>query len=331
MRILFLIEHLYPAVGGAERSLHTLIRELGRRGHEVEWYCSWNEKDLASVQVSRFDWVVTQLGWTARAIELAAPFGVPVAAFVRSYEWLCRVATSNPRLHAECGQRCSQCPHRAKPGEHPFTRADLLLAPSAWMQGFLLREHGLSSEVVFPFIDPVEFKCADGPRHSLAMNQLSWAKGSDVFVELARRLPGRRFRLVGYEGWHPGIRLPGNVELTGPLRPSEVYAGVRLWLNPARWNEPFGRTNIEALLNRIPVLASRVGAVGADGLLEDGVTGHIFDSLDVDTWLEGIDSADRRYGEFVSAIAARNLDDYLVDATVPRFLELLSQRARVAA
>jgi glycosyltransferase involved in cell wall biosynthesis len=322
MRFLFLVQHLVPAPGGAERSLLTLIRELQRRGHEVDWYCAWNEDRLAAVDVARFDWVVTQLAWTERALELAARHGVRTAVFVRSYELGCGIARSDPRLHAECGQRCAPCPHRREAARDLLGRADLLLASSLYMQGFLAREHSLASEVVPPFIDARESVAAAGPRDTIAMDQVSWAKGTDVFAEVARRLPGRRFRVVGYEGWHPGIELPPNVEVTGPLRPREVYQGVRLWLSPARWNEPFGRTNVEALLNGIPVIARRAGAVASDGVLEHGVTGYLAEGLDVGEWLHHVAVAEREYDRLVSAIAGRDLHPWLADATVPRFLQL---------
>jgi glycosyltransferase involved in cell wall biosynthesis len=53
----------------------------------------------------------------------------------------------------------------------------------------------------------------------------------------------------------------------------DVYAAADIVVNPARFEEPFGRVAPEALMARKPVVASRVGAIpevirdGVDGLL----------------------------------------------------------------
>jgi glycosyltransferase involved in cell wall biosynthesis len=63
--------------------------------------------------------------------------------------------------------------------------------------------------------------------------------------------------------------LAGRVTFSGFVpEVADVYAAADLLLNPARFNEPFGRVALEALLAGCPVLATRVGAIPE--LLRDG-------------------------------------------------------------
>lgn len=68
-----------------------------------------------------------------------------------------------------------------------------------------------------------------------------------------------------------------------------IYLMTRTLIVPSRWEEPFGRVALEAMVNRVPVIASRTGglveSVGDGGVLIDDFT-------NVERWAEAIETMD---------------------------------------
>jgi glycosyltransferase involved in cell wall biosynthesis len=68
-----------------------------------------------------------------------------------------------------------------------------------------------------------------------------------------------------------------------------IYLMTRTLIVPSRWEEPFGRVALEAMANRVPVIASRTGglveSVGDGGVLIDDFT-------NVEPWAEAIELLD---------------------------------------
>jgi glycosyltransferase involved in cell wall biosynthesis len=121
------------------------------------------------------------------------------------------------------------------------------------------RRHGASA-FVHNGVDPGEFvfRRAKGD-YDLFLGRLHGLKGYRWAIEGARA-SGRRLVLAG--GWRPsvrrGVRFVGSVD--GAAK-AEWLAGARcLWM-PARWDEPFGLTAVEAMMSGTPVLGTRRGAL----------------------------------------------------------------------
>jgi glycosyltransferase involved in cell wall biosynthesis len=128
---------------------------------------------------------------------------------------------------------------------------------------------------VYNGLDPADYRFqAVKDDYDLFLGRHHTAKGLSWAVEGARRA-GRRLVVAGT--WRtlprPGVRILGRV---GGARKRGLLAGAAcLWM-PARWDEPFGLTLIEALVSGTPVLGTRRGAlpeiVSPDtGLLGDSV------------------------------------------------------------
>jgi glycosyltransferase involved in cell wall biosynthesis len=86
-------------------------------------------------------------------------------------------------------------------------------------------------------------------------------------------------------GARPDLRLRGCTVL-GPTSPQELtrlYARASVFCVPTRL-EPFGIVFIEAMMHRLPVIATRVGAIPE--MVEEGVTGQLVEPRDVNA-LEG--------------------------------------------
>lgn len=69
-----------------------------------------------------------------------------------------------------------------------------------------------------------------------------------------------------------------NIHFLGFVNPSELLNKIDLLVVPSIWNEPMGRTVVEAYAFGIPVIASNRG--GLPELIEPGKTGFIFDPSD---------------------------------------------------
>ncbi|MCP4599527.1 MAG: glycosyltransferase family 4 protein [Proteobacteria bacterium] len=105
-----------------------------------------------------------------------------------------------------------------------------------------------------------------------------------------------------------------------------IYMMTRTVIIPSQWEEPFGRIALEAMYNRIPVIASRTG-----GLLESVGDGGILieDYSEIDRFAEAIERIDdpkERRG--IIEAGKRHVKKFSLDREVEKLLEILQ---RVAA
>jgi glycosyltransferase involved in cell wall biosynthesis len=128
---------------------------------------------------------------------------------------------------------------------------------------YVSRDHAArhaSASFVYNGLDPSDliFRAAKLD-YDLFLGRLHQSKGYHWAIEGARAA-GRRLIVAG--GWRPTlsrqVRFAGEVH---GARKAELLAGARLLWMPARWDEPFGLTLIEALWSGTPVLATRRGAL----------------------------------------------------------------------
>lgn len=153
-------------------------------------------------------------------------------------------------------------------------------------------------------------------------------KGVHQFIELAKRMPDRRFLgIVPYYGemWVPPA--PGNVEwikFDDDVR--NILKRTRILLLPSKY-ESFGRIAVEAMFNKIPVIYSKSDPTApAPGTTEG-----------VEEWITsgGIPCARDRPEQWIDAITA--LDDPVVYAerqelskTCISNMDLFTEAARIA-
>jgi len=133
-----------------------------------------------------------------------------------------------------------------------------------------------ASVFVYNGLDPSDYRFRrDKQPFDLFLGRLHSAKGWQWAVEGARRT-GRKLIVAG--GWRPILRR--GVRVVGPVggeRKAELLASAAcLWM-PARWNEPFGLTLIEAMASGTPVLGTRRGALPE---IVSAATGALGDTLE---------------------------------------------------
>lgn len=310
MRILALAHQYVPAHNaGAEVMLHAMLRALAGAGHEVVVLLSRQggdpyvldgvyvrperDKHHAVRAVLDSDVVITHLENTPRASILGRLNDRPVITLLHNTmqvtkEWLAR--------------------------EMPA----LAVANSQWMHRDIIDWFGERERprivVVRPPVDLAEYRTTPGDRVTLInlrkMEQspggMMMGKGSEVFWELAHRMPGTDFLGVRGSYGAQDVRTLRNVEVLdhvphGQIR-DRVYARTRVLLMPSSY-ESWGRVGVEAMCSGIPVIAHPT-----PGLVESlGPAGIFVDRDDVDGWrtvLAALDDPDR-YAVASAAARAR--------------------------
>jgi glycosyltransferase involved in cell wall biosynthesis len=138
------------------------------------------------------------------------------------------------------------------PGRHFSDRTIALSADHA-------RRHGIG-RWVHNGLDPADYQVSHrAGQYDLFIGRLHSVKGWQ-WARDGARATGHPIVLAG--GWRPslrrGVRFAGRV---GGRAKAELLAGAAaLWM-PARWDEPFGLTTIEAMVSGVPVLGTRRGAL----------------------------------------------------------------------
>ena len=206
------------------------------------------------------------------------------------------------------------------------------------------RASGVEVETVYPPVSE-RYSAGDGPalRSSsgvpveapllASVGNLTEGRGQDVLVRampsILERIPDARcviagdpfprpqdiaFRrrlldLVDRLGISDSIVVAGHVEEI-----ADVYAAADVVVNPARFNEPFGRVAFEAAIAGTPAVVTRVGAIPE--LLVDGTSAVIVPPDDSEALADGVVRVlgDPKLAETLVGGARRVIDDRLTPA-----------------
>jgi len=127
------------------------------------------------------------------------------------------------------------------------------------------------------------------------IGQIRAIKGIDLFIKMARRIPGEavKFLIVGecrdperFEGSYTEEQL--RAEMGGDARikyvgyrgdVQNIYRSSDIIVMPSRWGEPFGLINIEAGAARKPMVSTRDG--GIPEIIRQGENGFLVDREDL--------------------------------------------------
>lgn len=275
----------YLHLGGASRSVKTLLESLVARGHkcvavspsntegssEVNGvFCIstalWGQRVENLIANDHPDIVLAQLAEDARVIRFASRHKVPSILRVPSFsEYMCTSAIS----FTNCTRFCltgEPCPHRADRGDL-FREATAVITSSCFAAREVRQLGGRNALVLYPPVDPREHLVEKtGDRVTLVTGHV--AKGVKTFLKVAQGNKDLKYLIVRNMEPLPEWTKDVDIEvLSGTNDMKTVWRKTRVLLAPSRGSESFGRVCVEANLNGIPVIASRhTGMIEAAGL-----------------------------------------------------------------
>ena len=241
--------------------------------------------------------------YTPASVDAAREFGIPVIVYLHNYEHFCPYLfkSYNP-LTTPKEIRRKFWPWSVRV-QQPFVhlllqwheralrKADLIIANSKSMAKILQHYYTLDAKILFPIIDIERYAVKKKGNAITFINPIK-AKGVEVFIKIAKRIPQKQFLVVGgiFPEYLAEIKRLANVTyLPWTESMKTVYEKTRLLLVPSLWPEPFGRVPLEAAISGIPSIVSNRGglpeAVGQGGIVID-------DPKDIDAWVSAIASFD---------------------------------------
>jgi len=192
--------------------------------------------------------------------------------------------------------------------------ATLVISNSKFMSNVCKEQMGISSPVIYPFIRTKDYLTENKNEERFIVHiNPSINKGIMITLKIAKKCPHNNFMIVGEMKKEIKKKLPDNVFVTKRARTlkdmREVYSKAKIILMPSIYPEAFGRIPVEAGINGIPTIASRVGglpeSVGKGGIL-------IEKYMNIKEWIEAINFLENpeNYSEFSKRAVenARKLD-----------------------
>lgn len=225
------------------------------------------------------------------AWEACHALNIPVAHILRSYYTLCFKGTMF-NSEKNCETRCLGCQASSWGRVKSAARVNGLIGIS----DFILSRHipyfkNAKPRVIF---NPVEVDTPvnqqlDEQQHVFGyLGRIEPEKGVELLLQAFQTLPDEyhlKIAGTGKEDYVQYLRekYPSErIRFLGWVAPEEVYQAVNFVVVPSMWNEPFGRTVIEAYAYGVPVIASSRG--GLRELVAEGETGQLFDPGDPDNF-----------------------------------------------
>ena len=196
---------------------------------------------------------------------------------------------------------------------------------------------GMEAPVLYPPVDLGRCRARREHPDLITMINPYPVKGVHIALKVAELLPHRRFQLVETWPLHDSLRaeldaavarLPNVTLRPGSPRIAEVYDRTLLLLAPSQWVEAFCTVILEANVNGIPAVASRIGGIpttlGGGGVLVEP-------DAPPEEWARRVEDvlSDPAKYEALSRAARANATrpEFDPDRIAIRFLELVSGMA----
>ena len=113
------------------------------------------------------------------------------------------------------------------------------------------------------------------------LGRLGEYKGIELLLKAFHNIPPHLWQLqIGgkgdkqYEIYLKSKYTTGGIQFKGFVKPEEILNSIDILIVPSLWQEPLGRTVLEAYAYGVPVIGSNRG--GISEIIEDRVTGSIF-------------------------------------------------------
>jgi len=320
-----------PAQSGSVESVTALLTSgLVAGGHEVTLFATGSSTTTATLHATfalgyhddpdLWPWELCELLNLAAAIERSADFDVihyqaeyaPVSlAFTR----ICATPVVVTVHHAPTATEVDLW---SRYPEAPFVAISAAQARLLTGLNVVGTIHHAVDTTAFPPVSQPE-------DYLLFLGRFTEGKGVLAAIEVARRAGLKLVLAAAGNEYYERVVAPlvddTNVVYVGEVGGADkasLLGRARALLYPVQANEPFGLVMVEAMACGTPVAALRRGAVGE--ILEHGVTGGVFDSLD--ELVEGLPSVlslDR------GRVRTRAVERFSADCMVRKHVEVYSR------
>ncbi|MCG5502208.1 glycosyltransferase [Ectothiorhodospira lacustris] len=304
MRILFVNRspHLPQLIGGIETNTHELCKSIIRHGHDAAVLCATNRKGYTGIKnyISRKispknNWPCDkQLGYRCfrghnpqeGILEISEKLNVDAVILQGFHPKIIMEITHTNRpvfYYFHFSQRTLENTKYLK-------KYQKIISCSKYISDELSSLYSIKSEVIPPLVTPRTMLATNRKPSSIISFGLTKQKGADITMQLAKRIPEKKFKII--QTWSNSknerkeliarAKKIKNLEILPPKQDVKFFFNsALLLLAPSRDTEGWCRVATEAQINEIPVIASKVGglpeAVGAGGIC-------IEDNENIDTW-----------------------------------------------
>jgi glycosyltransferase involved in cell wall biosynthesis len=334
MKILFCVRDYYNFSGGAEKCLDTFFSLLIDDGNEIRVLTRMSglftkpikinhkkitlipvlEKNLEDElfrQIKKFspDFIVSQLQWSERVFRATRNFRIPKIFFVKHIRDLKQESTQELlRLYP----------------------IDIIVINSEYSKKYIKKSLYPKQKVIlsYPLIDYKKYRIKNRSKKStskfVTMINFRQEKGSELFKELARVMPGKKFLAINsWQTFNKGEKKQqANLYIEGPYEDvREVYKKTQILLVPSFGEEIFARVILEAMINGIPVIGSNVGGI-SEALGQNGVL--INDFNNINSWKNALRKfEDPSYYLEMSEKALRQAEGYSLENEYEQILSAM--------
>jgi glycosyltransferase involved in cell wall biosynthesis len=180
---------------------------------------------------------------------------------------------------------------------------DLFIAPSRFLQKIYI-EYGIPENKIYFLPNAFEMRPylqQEASRYCVFVGALRRLKGVYTILAVAKKLPSISFVIIGDGEEYDNLKAEiaslelFNVSLAGHLTGKvlrDVMARAQMLLIPSEWYENCPMVILEAYALKKPVIGARIG--GIPELVEDNVTGILFEPTNVEDLVEKIVYLDSR-------------------------------------
>ena len=320
-----------PTRSGSVETVTSLLTDgLVARGHEVTLFATGSSTTTARLHAtfplgyhddtSLWPWELCELFNLAAAVERAADFDVIhyQAEYAPTSLAFTRLSPTPVLLTLHHAPTSPEVALWSRYLEAPF------VAISAAQKQLLAGLNVVGT--IHHAVDTATFVLHPEPEdYVVFLGRFTEGKGVLQAIEIARRAGVRLVLAAAENAYYSNVVAPmvdgqrvvyaGEVDLAEKVT---LLGGARALLYPVQVSEPFGLVLAEAMACGTPVAAFRCGAV--DELVDDGVTGGIFDSLDaLVAGLPGVLALDR------SGVRSRAVERFGPDRMVAEHVEVYSR------
>lgn len=267
------------------------------------------------------------------AWEACHKLNIPVAHILRSYYTLCFKGTLFNQ-GKNCDKRCLSCVVTTAGRCNSAAKVNGLIGISQ----FILDKHLPYFKHALPTVifNPVPQETTindelDSDQHVFGyLGRIEPEKGVELLLAAFQTLPDNyqiKIAGSGKEDYVQYLRqkYPSDrIDFLGWVEAEAVYRTVNFVVVPSMWNEPFGRTVIEAYSYGVPVIASARG--GLKELVVEGVTGQLFEPDDVENFRQAcldavINKLDSRQVSIAVKDYAKRFSVDVISAQYDAFIE----------